>query len=143
MRTKNRSRVVSKMFTDTQRRRCCAAWKQAQNNGMTFKMFCKNAKLAENTMRNWLRKFNMPMPAGSRAKNKTTTRRTMTTMSTVGTRRNMNTGRKMKKSNARNNNAMANTVKVKAKAKNAKAKNTTRAKAQKNTRRANAKRTAR
>lgn len=147
MQTKNRARVTQKMFTDVQRRRCCTQWKQAQKNGMTFKKFCKNAKLAENTMRNWLRKFNMPMPAGSRAKNKMTTRRVMNTVSTAGTknstRRNMTAGRKAK-ANARNNNAMANTTKAKVKAKNSrKNKNVTRAKVQKNTRRAKAKRTAR
>ncbi|MEM7165660.1 MAG: hypothetical protein AAF581_09355 [Planctomycetota bacterium] len=67
-----------RMWTDAQRRNFCRQWQQAKKQGWTFKRFCAKVKISEQTIRTWLKKFNMAMPsAGSRGVKRSTSNRNM------------------------------------------------------------------
>ena len=73
--TKARS-TKRRTWTDAQRRNYCRQWNQAKKQGWTFKRFCAKVKISEQTIRTWLKKFNMAMPsAGTRGTKSTTSNR--------------------------------------------------------------------
>lgn len=117
MRTTRRKKMVRRTFTDAQRRQHCRAWKQAQKNGSTFKAFCKKIKVSENTVRNWLKKFNMALPSGSRSNARATTRRNVSTVGRKNTKFNRSTRKTAKKNSSRKSTAKKNTKSATAKRK--------------------------
>ncbi len=91
---------TGKRYTVVQKREMIKAWKQASKDGMTFKSFCSRRRVAESTLRGWMKNG----VSGSKNVTRTTAKRrnaTTARKNTPGTRSKSN-NRKMNRNKSVN-----------------------------------------